>query len=153
MPRHAVTTNRKEILMSADNSICVLKSKGANGRPEYRVAHVQNLEMATYDANPTARDEYLVSEFGKCVVHRQQAKAWKQAERLYKAEYYVEYGMVLVDIGRRFPGSTDASATGQAATSVKAAGKRRKRPSKMQRQVNSLTRRVAELEKALAARA
>ena len=125
--------------MSADNSICILQSRGENGRPEFRVAHVQNVEMASYDANPEARDEYLIDYFGDKPVYRSQEKASKNAFDLYSQEMYVEYGIVHVNIGKPFPkmaASSTAPDQGEAlALTTQKSGKRRRR-SRLYQQVN-----------------
>jgi|SRR6185437_3399415 len=134
--------------MSADNSILVLTSRGADGRPEYRVAHVQNVEMADYHV-VADRDEYLACYFDeKTVVYRSQQKAWNQARKLYEEYDYVEYGIVTVDLGGPFPGTAGVSESAP----QKGARKRRKRSAslnqvlRLKRQVRSLIRRVAALE-------
>ena len=96
--------------MSADNSICILQSRGEDGRPEFRVAHVQNLEMASYDANPKWRDEYLLDYFGAKRVYRRREERFKHAVHLFSQEMYVEYGIVHVDLGKSFP-KTAATST------------------------------------------
>jgi hypothetical protein len=136
--------------MSADNSILVLTSRGADGRPEYRVAHVQNVEMADYH-DVAERDEYLRCYFDeKAVVYRSQQKAWRQAVKLHDEQVFVEYGIVTVNLGGPFPGTAGVSKS----ASQKGARKRRKRSAslnqvlRLKRQMRSLIRRVAALEAA-----
>jgi hypothetical protein len=155
--------------MSADNSICILQSRGKDGKPEYRVAHVQNVEVAHDNHDEVARDEYLRHYFEKVCVFRDRGKAFKHAAHLYDQEYFVEYGIVSVNIGKPFPtlavASTAPNGGEESAPSTHRLGKRRKRSrlyqqvnrlqrrsTKLRHQVNWLTHCVKELEKRLAAR-
>ena len=129
--------------MSADDSICVLVSRNRrDGRPEYRVRWVQAVENASYDADPVWRDQYLRDTYGKCEVFRDQRSASEEAEMLLVGNAPVEYGIVWVDTGRPFPAATDE-------VPVK---RRRRRASRLQRELRSLRRRVAELERLVARR-
>jgi hypothetical protein len=128
--------------MSADNSICVLVSRSRSGRPEYRVSHVKAVENASCDYDPARRDRYLRDEFAKCEVFPSAQSAFMEARRLLAKHEYVEYGIVEVKTGRPFPALADD-------VPVK---RRPRRASRLQREVRSLRRRVAELERLVASR-
>jgi hypothetical protein len=140
--------------MSADNSICILKSTGVGRKPEYRVAHVQNVEMTEYH-DVAARDEYLQYYFGACKVYRTRERAFRYAAHLLRGEMFVEYGIVEVDLRGRFPGKTGDSENLErncAAGVLHRRSSRKSRPSCLQRQVKALTERVEQLERLLASR-
>lgn len=131
--------------MSADNSICVLETIARDGRPEYRVAHVQNVEMTEWHVKKE-RDEYLRSYFTGCRVFRDGQVAFSEAARLYRREHFVEYGIVEVKLGEPFPGVTVSPAR----KGAKASAPKRRRVSRSQRRIKTLTRRVYELRGQLA---
>ncbi len=130
--------------MSADNSICILETRSANGRPEYRVAHVQNVEMCDYH-DVQMRDEYLHCYFDRCHVYRNAEEAWKRAVRLHNREMFVEYGIVPVNLGSSYPRLHSPKPAEPVAKAAEQKSATRRGRSRVQKRIDKLTRRVHEL--------
>ena len=78
--------------MSADNGIYIAKF------PEgYRVAYgaaIENIDY--YDEGTKKHKAELKNYFGDSKVYISEARAWKQARKLYKEWGYTEYGVCYV---------------------------------------------------------